>query len=334
MTKDRRAFPISRWHRLWRCWLALLCLLNPFVQASADTAAQVEILLSGDGAPYRQLAEAYQKALVDACGRDCPTLPVVRISHLDDWRADTPRDLLITAGNEAARLAAAHQIPATLYGLIPQVTWQTLSLTLGPDAMQASSAVFLDQPAARQLSLIKAVLPAGRQRVGALIGPESGGYADSLRSAAKDLGLTLELQRVNAWNEVGPAVRALSGRIDVLLAVPDSRVFNPNTLYGILLTSYEARIPVVGYSEALVSAGAMFGLYTSVPDMGQQLAEYTAYFLTHAGQLPAPGASRHFHVSINDNVARSLGYHLPGPDTLRRQIQFPGGPDAAAQAAK
>jgi ABC-type uncharacterized transport system substrate-binding protein len=194
--------------------------------------------------------------------------------------------------------------------------------------------VFLDQPVSRQMQLLRIALPVEHRRVGVLLGPESARLEDTLRHEASAHGFSLSIERIDQWQQVGPAVQRLTEQIDILLAIPDKTVFNRNTLYGILLISYGGKVPVFGYSAALVQAGAMLSLHTTVSDMAQQLAEHTLAFLQNGEPLPPPGPSRHFNISINHQVARSLGYHLPDPGELHFHVNRPGGRHAAESAAK
>jgi len=307
---------------LW-CLLLWLSLMDV---TRAATPLQLELLLSDDGPAYQQLAGSFQAELGIACANRCPVTPSVKVSRVTDWNPTARRDLLIPVGSLAAGQAAAARADAVLYGLIPEDTWRSLTAARQPGAAPVS-AVFLDQPAARQFRLLTLALPQAR-RVGVLLGPESGYREPALRRAASAQGLELHVRHVREWTGVGPAVEALSDEIDVLLAVPDSMVFNRDTLYGILITSYRARVPVVGYSRALVNAGAMLGLYTSLPNMARQLAQYSADYITDRQLLPPPAASRYFEIAVNDNVARSLRFALPDPAQLRRNLarQPAGGP--------
>jgi ABC-type uncharacterized transport system substrate-binding protein len=164
-------------------------------------------------------------------------------------------------------------------------------------------------------------LPQERSRVGVVLGPESARLEAALREAARAQGLSLKMQRIAQRDEVGAAVQALASESDVLLAIPDSTVFNRDNLYGIFLTSYAAGVPVMGYSEGLVNAGAMLALYTSIPDMARQLAQLSAAYISKPGALPPAQRSRYFEIAVNRNVARSLGIELPEAAALRERLK-------------
>lgn len=335
MTTERQYPPSARRRHRWLGPLAA-CLLLGLGAGGAGAAPrgfQLELLLSDDGPAYRELAGAFQAELGIACAKRCPTTPSVRVSLVDDWSPDLPRDLLVTVGSEAAFRVAGMRSSAVLHGLIPETTWRQLQ-RVNPGPAGEVSAVFLNQPLERQFQLLTLALGADRRRVGVLLGPESDHLEASIRETAGRHGMVVSTRHVTDWDEVGPATRALSEEIDVLLAVPDSTVYNRDTLYGILLTSYSAGTPVIGYSKALVTAGAMLALYTSVPDMARHLAQVSADYLADGGALPAPAPSRYYHIEVNENVARSLGFSLPDAVLLRNLLHAMEGRDDAAQVAQ
>ncbi len=316
--------------RLIRGVFAALALST--IMPTGQAAPRLELLLSHEGDEYRELAETFQAELARGCALRCTESPELQISTIRNWQPKHSADLLIAVGNKAAIHALVSQPRRLLYGLIPRTTWENLT-RLYPSANSRQNAVYLDQPLARQFDLIALTLPADKRRVGVILGPESSAYRPALRAQAANHGVELITEQVLNHDEVGPAVERLSARIDILLALPDAEVFNRETLYGILLTSYSARVPVVGYSAALVEAGAMIAVYTPVSVIARDLARASVAFVAD-GDLPEAGPSRSFAVAINHNVARSLGYDLPDSVLMHKQLTALEGRDAAAQAAQ
>ena len=111
---------------------------------------------------------------------------------------------------------------------------------------------------------------------------------------------------------------------DVLLAETDPRVFNRNTAQSLFLTSYRYRTPVLGYSRSLTRAGALLSLHTSPAQVGRQTAESVIVALQGKSvNLPLPAHPVYFSVSINEQVARSLGYTLLPEAELEKRLGAP-----------
>jgi ABC-type uncharacterized transport system substrate-binding protein len=119
---------------------------------------------------------------------------------------------------------------------------------------------------------------------------------------------------------IAPLENVLSDA-DLLLAVPDPLVFNRSTAQSIFLTTYRYREPVLGYSRSLTRAGALMSLHSSPAQIGRQAAEWISNAMQGgAVRLPPPAYPDYFSISINEQVARSLGKALPPADELERRL--------------
>ena len=107
--------------------------------------------------------------------------------------------------------------------------------------------------------------------------------------------------------DVGEALSLLLSDIDVLLALPDSRIHNSKTISHILTTAYRNNIPVIGFSSAYVKAGATGAIYTSPDNIAQQLAEVIFDIITKQNRINDSQTASYFSVIFNYEVTRSLG---------------------------
>jgi ABC-type uncharacterized transport system substrate-binding protein len=136
---------------------------------------------------------------------------------------------------------------------------------------------------------------------------------EALQVAAKAQRLQLVSAEVNSDIGLLPILERVLAGSDVLLALPEPRLYNKNTIQSVLLTSYRYRDPLVGYSQALVRAGALVALYSKPAQIGRQAGEIVVHTF-NSGSLPPPQYPKYFSVSINQQVARSLG--IPAPDEI------------------
>jgi len=180
-------------------------------------------------------------------------------------------------------------------------------------------AVLLDQPLARYLNLIRLALPQ-RQRVGVLFSEATGGQLKNLERLAAERNLSISA----AWilDDATFILRLdhLLSQSDVLLALPDARVHNRNTVQPLLLTTYRVGIPVVAYSEAYKQAGALVSLYSTPAQLARQVAEI-AWSLSQGRPVMRYQTPRDFSVGVNDTVARSLGLSILAGETLRERLK-------------
>lgn len=225
-------------------------------------------------------------------------------------------DLVITIGAEAAQVVAKGGTRATtLHVLLPQRALDALPRT--PDS-GPSTALVLDQPAARQLALLRLALPQF-ERIALISSAASAAQAAAVANTAPSFGLTAITAVINDDKALYPALRDALDEYTVLLSLPDSTVHNARTVANVLLTAFRLRAPVLGFSAAYVRAGAVLGLYSTPGQVGAEAAALARRLL--AGEPPpAPATHALFEVAINHTVARALGLVLPDAEVLTRDL--------------
>jgi putative tryptophan/tyrosine transport system substrate-binding protein len=159
------------------------------------------------------------------------------------------------------------------------------------------------------------------RRVGVLLGAEQGGLAAELDAALQDAAAHAGAGPAGQRRAADPPLENVLSGAEVLLAVPDPQVFNRNTAQSLFLTSYRYRVPVLGYSRSLTRAGALLSLHSSPAQIGRQAAEWASSALNSAPlKLPPPAHPAYFSISINEQVARSLGFALPPEAELEKRM--------------
>lgn len=286
---------------------ACLCLMTYGSSWAAGTVS-VWIALSDTGGAHAEAAEALRAGVDQAH----PGRIAWRVAHWNQFVSPQPEPQFVVAvGHTAQRgmqeLFAGDATPPPLLAiLVPRLAFERFADSARVQA-GAVSAVFLDQPPARQLDLIRLALPAVRS-VGILVSGESRGHSPGLERAARERGMHL------AASQVGPsglfaALQTVLTDAEVLLALPDPAVFNSQTAANILMAAYRRHVPLVGFSPAYVKAGALLALYSTPTQAGVRGGEILRQAL--AGKsLPPPQWPREFVVGVNQDVARSLGLVL------------------------
>ena len=278
-------------------------------------AAQVLLLLSEESSAFSEAAEAIVSELRSAGHRtQSLSLPL----HSDESAALAGNALIITLGTRAAQTVSS-MAPRSLvlHTLLPRSAFE--KLTARSDDFRRVSAVFIDQPASRQIELLRIALP-DWSRAAFVTSRESSELGQRLVASARDRRLRPVLEQLNDESELYPTLQRVLADPAVLVAVPDATLFNNRTISNILLTAYHQRSPVVGFSPAYVKAGALIALYSTPAQIGQQAGEAARAGLA-SGSLPPPAAPRHFRVGTNRYVARSLGINLDDAAVLQERLE-------------
>ncbi|AYH45564.1 ABC transporter substrate binding protein [Azoarcus sp. DN11] len=289
-------------HGFVRALLLALALLAACCGQALASQRVVVVTTDRSGA-YEETLVALRSALApDVSGSDFAVYGVRELERgvLGDAR------VIVTIGTQAAKAVAARTPAApVLHTLIPRDALEFVQYGPHPDRY---SAIFLDQPVHRQIALLNIALP-NKPTVALLASPASYELARRLASVAREQQLDANIEKISAVDEIYPALERLLAEPAVLLALPDSTLFNSYTIQNVLLTSYRRRAPLVGFSPAYVHAGALLALYSTPAQIARQAAEAVRRVLAGGG-LPPPQAPREFEVATNPNVARSLAIEL------------------------
>lgn len=273
----------------------------------------VWLALAEAGGAYAETADAI-RAELQRSGTARVELAVKPWRELLATQGPPPR-LIIAIGVGALRGIAELGAPAPLLvTLVPRAAYVRLTESAGP-GLRPHSAVWLDQPLARQLNLLQAALPE-RRRIGVLLGPESGLLDPELLPAAAERNIELIHMHIDRAEQLPAALQKTLDAADVLLALPDPLIYNGSTIQNILTSAYRRRIPLAGFSPSYVKAGALLALYSTPAQVGAQVGEIVRTVL--AGRpLPPPQGPREFSVGVNAEVARSLGIAIEADAATR-----------------
>jgi ABC-type uncharacterized transport system substrate-binding protein len=164
------------------------------------------------------------------------------------------------------------------------------------------TAIYADPAPADQIKLVAAIYkhPVG---IGAILSEKTNYLKSTLQQIARRNGFSLSVVEL-IDNDINRALNQLSS-VRVLLATPDSNVYNSTNIRNILLTTYRHNQSVIGFSNSLVKAGALAAVYSDVDDIVIQLDELLRE-IKDSGQIPDPQYPKYFNVLVNDGVARSL----------------------------
>ena len=225
-------------------------------------------------------------------------------------------DVMVTLGIRAADYAA-QALPSTpvLYSYITEQQY------LDHPRNDNHHGILLNQPLQRYLRFIKLIIHSARS-IGIL---RSERQAISQRTLdALQQKLNIQILQILLDNDANPvnAARDLLQKSDVLLALPNPKIYNRRSLKGILLTSYRQRKPLITYSPAQVKSGALGAIYSTPENIGQQLAEIIQQMLQPAASAPAAFYyARYYDIKINQRVAESLELNIASKETLLKQLQ-------------
>jgi len=301
--------PVFRFASRAGCALALLLPLCPSGLAHAGQLT-VTVVQSGDGGAYQDFTNALRNALLNQ------NIPLA-VTGVNKVIPDS--GLVIAVGIKAAETVAASDAPFVLNVLVPKAGYEKLLRNFPHRAgSHTFSAIYLDQPISRQAHLIAASLP-DRHRVGLLYSTPPGEF-EQIRQEMGKRGLRLREKAVGT-QPVPETLQELLQGSDMLLALPDSAIYNSSSIRNILLSTYRSRVPLIGFSSAYVKAGALCAVFSAPEQIAAQVASLIRQF-GETRLLPAAQYPQEFEVMVNERVAHSLGLHIRPAIELSAEIKF------------
>lgn len=227
--------------------------------------------------------------------------------------------LIVVAGVRAANALPASTNAPVLYALVPKSRFEVLEKQRRQSGAGArDSALYLEQPVERQLRLLAAALPDHR-RVGVLSSAATGDEIEALSRDALRYNLKIQSAEVSEQAGLAEILPGVLENSDVLLALPDTAIYNSNTIRNLLFSSYRSGKPIVGFSAGFVKAGAVMAVYSTPEQYGEQVAAMIERYAGN-GALPPPQYSQAFDVSVNKVVAGSMGLNLEDASTLKQKL--------------
>jgi hypothetical protein len=258
--------------------------------ACAGSAGEVQgyrfqIVPADDSAVTRRIVDDLYKRLV-------PTFAAFRTEL-----AQRRRMLYIAIGPEALREVAARKCDcAVISAFTSSQVWRGIAAKAPPARIASMTAVYAEPAPADQLRLV-ALLYRRPVRVAAIVGPDTAFLKPALAGAAEVLEFAPDDDINRVLNRIAQS--------QVLLALPDSAVYNTENIRDILLSTYRHKQAVVGFSSDMVKVGALASTYSEVEDINAQVAEIAAAYVA-TGELAPPQFPRYFRTIVNQGVARSL----------------------------
>jgi len=283
--------------------LVLLAVSARYLSGAAIDDGQIAIAVSSNAPAIEEAVGAFKTAL----GGDS-SIFFVPLDQKDPSKslfgAVLPR-VAVAFGSRAFEALASADSSVPLL-----VTMVLASEAAGRAKFQRPvSIVSLSVNPASVLAQLKSAFP-GRSRLALLLSPNSGALRNELSALAQRIGYALEIIECAGPREVFEALRSLRGRVDFVWCLPDNNLFPSAAIPPIILASIQNNLPLIGFSEGFVRAGAAVGFFPDYADIGVQTAETVKRYLANQEISPVE-APRRTRMAVNDRVLRVLGVDRP-----------------------
>ena len=278
--------------------------------AGVADAEDMLIVLSSQAKPYVQAAQACEEQLEQSN----IAFTRVELSSLSAQQIEAIDTRVIAIGGRAAATLGKSLPPSTTlyYAMTPHP--EQIGLTRRPNTSGISAETSLDQ----QIDLIRSGSPAVR-RVGALFRSSSARSVSGITEMKSVLPVGWELVAIDldeVKSESQGIKDLLKAEVDIVWTAPDTSTYNHSMVKALLLGSIRKNIPVFGFSQSLVEAGATFGVGIDPSQQGLEIATMISndQINQHPGATPV--------IAINLIAAKRIGIKLSESFIRRGDVVF------------
>jgi len=217
--------------------------------------------------------------------------------------------MVVAIGDSA--LAEAKKLRGTrvVYGLALNVSEEALGNNISGVSMMVSPD-----------SYMKLFSALGLKRIGIIHDRKlTGAYVSRARAAAEQTGIELVPLRIGSSMEVPQKLAELRSRkIDALWLLADTTAITPETVDSYFNFAQQQELPVIGFSSAYLTKGALASLEVTRREMGRQICtSIKKNRVTSEGTISDPPKGK---LLFNDAVAKRLSINLTPASRLASEL--------------
>jgi putative tryptophan/tyrosine transport system substrate-binding protein len=166
-----------------------------------------------------------------------------------------------------------------------------------------AGAVYLDADPADLAKQVREAFPE-MNRVGFLVATDQN--IDAWKSAfAKEKFQVLTAEAAKRA-DVAKAFVPLKGKVDFVVCLPTARLYSAQSIEALLRASIEKNLPVIGFSQSFLQAGAAAAVYASHESIGLQTADLVRK-LAAGAKVVEDETARKIELHRNVRVMRAMG---------------------------
>lgn len=261
---------------------------------------RIVVVTEKDVEAYRDAVTGLKQGLGDLAGSTTETAPEGVASVLGKGQVK----MVVAIGAEA-RAAVAKANPK-LPVISTMLTLADVSSEPAPLAKPAG-AVYLDVDFGQVVREVNKLFPS-RKRFGVIVTSRKAGPNRFALSKLEKEGFMVHVAvSPNRAGLLG-ALHELKGKVDMVICLPETGLFDSRTIPSLLRVSLENQLPVVGFSQSFVKAGAVAGVFPDYSDVGQQTAELVRRALTKPSADAGEETPRKVMAVANPTVLKLLGW--------------------------
>jgi len=217
--------------------------------------------------------------------------------------------VVVAIGDSAMSEAKKLRNIRVVYGLALNVSEETLGNNISGVSMMVSPDSYMKLFSALRF-----------KRIGIIYNRKlTGAYVSRARAAAERMGIELVALKIASAMEVPQKLAELRNRkIDALWLLADTTAITPETVDSYFSFAQQKELPVIGFSTAYLTKGAIASLEVSREEMSRQICK-SIKTSSSTGERAISDPLRG-KLIFNDAVARRLSISLPPASRLASEL--------------
>jgi putative tryptophan/tyrosine transport system substrate-binding protein len=315
--------------KLTRLFIHILLLLTSCLTASANAGTP-----AADAPSYEKIAKKKHVFVIHSPDNtlntniiakiterlelERPDIEVIEVTAQENIKkVDGDTDLIIGIGAAAMKSANTHYPKAKKLF----ISTDPNRYRLNKSRNKGDAILYMTQSYCRQIGFIN-LINRDWSTISILSSKEKPVDRKTIQQCADNYGLKIYIVSTTAEDNVSSKIKHALHHSDVLMALPDSNIYNSSTVKNILLTSYRYRKPVIGFSKNFVTAGALAAIYSDTEQIAHSASKLIERFYDSGKRFPkAVNYPENFNMDINRQVFKALDLSIPDVDTLRKSIE-------------
>lgn len=180
-------------------------------------------------------------------------------------------------------------------------------------------AIYSDPSIEQQLDLIKGIFGVSAS-IGVITSQLSSFMKDELSLLVDNQNLSIKFVNYDPNDNINKTINSIKEQ-SVLLALPDSLVWNSTTLKNIVLSTYRNEQPIVGFSRSLVKAGSIATYYSDLDHIVLETVNRLK-LMNEEQPINIRASSKYNFLVTNDNVLRSFNLKKPINDNKYKPVRL------------
>lgn len=268
-------------------WGLFCLLLMPSLSYSQE---RVLVVMSNQGKIY----QSFHSILEDKLHNNI-TISQASLSDINNENLNQ-QNLIISIGYKAAKAVSKYKTQKTvIYSLIPDN--ESLQSDI-PCKNATCYKVYINQPVNRYIKLFEVIFPKGRNLVFAST-KEKTRKSQQVKTESENIGIIYKELLIQQDDNISRIFINKLNNNDVLLALPNSEIYNANSAKSIILSTYHANVPIIAYSKSFAKAGALISLYSSVDNIATKTANIVNTIFKDGTQKQKEYYPDEFTIEIN-----------------------------------